>query len=575
MRHTLRTKFFALLILLVLLAVSTSTWLHVTSVRDAMKKEFEARAVSLARFIALQYVNPLLKNQPQEITKAETIKLWIGEAQHSDAEYVELYNTDGQRLTSYSKPEKRIPDQPDVSPSFIMNLLQGDNQLIARSHSRKQIFDYLVPVELNHTQIGVVRIGLDASGYYNERASAITTNIQFGSVLLLLISFIAYVATPYIIQPIKDLAQTARRFGTGDYQARSSVTSGDELTELSLQFNRMADQIKKLIDNLKEAGHYHKIFPYVIMPQQLFVRIPKHLQKNLGIPYAAILLSRGNDEPQEYHNYIVENGKLTAIETPGGPPKVLSELAELTQTDTDEDTGKLVKRSRLSKKLASIFSDADQNDITDALVFRLENYSKFGYLVLARDDRDFPDTDVRLINGMLGQIVTAISNAQNFQEVLVDERSGLYPRKVLKLALKESGEFAGEDNLWLARLGLDSPVVDPTRGDIHLKVAKFINRHGHEAAPVSDTDHFFVASHDKSWQFLVILSGWDKTDVKTMLQNMLADLKAQGEEYSGTTMSAGVTPIRSDSSADVMFKLSQTALDEAKNRGGNAVCFSE
>lgn len=573
MKNSLRTKFFVLLILLVFVAVAMSTWLQVSSVTSARKDDLESRAIAIGQFIGLQYTEPLLKNNPSEVVAVSTIEYWINQHQRTNAEFLELYNTDGQRLVSYAGPGYDIPNRKTLTSGFIRELLLSDEKLLVRSSPKRQLFDVLVPVALNNTHLGVVRMGLDASGYYQQRNAVIWTNVQYGSFFLLFIALLAYVATPYILGPIRSLSDVARRFGEGDYEVRSTVTAGDELEELSKQFNRMANQIERLIDNLREAGHYHMLFPYIVVPRKLYARISRHLQRNLDVPYVALLMRNLRDhEEGEYLNYVVEGGELTAIKSHEDPPEVLGELVELTKGD---ESGEIVKRTQKTGELTQVFNRARREELLDSLTFRIEDNQGAGYLVMARDDRSFSDADRRIVTGILDQIETALSNARNFERVLVDERSGLYPRKVMQLALNKSGKFAEDEQLWLVRFGLDEPVVEPTEGDIHLKVARFLNEQGAEISPIEDTDHFIVASHDQSWQFLMVLSGWSRGEAREVIKTILSRIERNEERFPGTSLSAGFTPITPDDLPETVLERGQVALDDARDQGGNTVCFEE
>jgi signal transduction histidine kinase len=72
---------------------------------------------------------------------------------------------------------------------------------------------------------------------------------------------LALVFARIITRPVRQIAQTAERLGRGDYQARATVNSGDEVGVLAAAVNRMAEQVRLRDTALKEmaAGVAHEI----------------------------------------------------------------------------------------------------------------------------------------------------------------------------------------------------------------------------------------------------------------------------------------------------------------------------
>ncbi|WP_225938596.1 methyl-accepting chemotaxis protein [Kovacikia minuta] len=54
-----------------------------------------------------------------------------------------------------------------------------------------------------------------------------------------------------ISKPIKDLQQTTQQFSEGDFQARAEVVSADEVGQLAIAFNTMADRIETSMDEIR------------------------------------------------------------------------------------------------------------------------------------------------------------------------------------------------------------------------------------------------------------------------------------------------------------------------------------
>jgi HAMP domain-containing protein len=563
MKYSLRSKYLVLLIVLVLGAVSISTWLHVQSTFEARREEMEARATALGQFVGLNFAEQFLKEDVDR-SQARAIKFWVQEV--DDARFIEIYSTDGEQLMSHGKGMSSIPELRNITPSFVRNIMSGGDDFLARRLSNRKVIDFLIPISLFDTQIGVVRLGLDASRYYQQRQEILMTNAQYGFSLLLVITLLGYAASPFLIQPIRNLISTAERFGKGEFDARSSVNSGDEIEELSNRFNEMAQHIEKLVQTLSDTGEFNRLFPYIIVPKKLYVKVVEHVRQGIGADYAGLVLKDENESMTKFIN--TPNGhsasKLLELDN-----SLFEEMAELTQ---ENEVNPLVKRSQKANELSDFFDIDDSVQLADALVYPLGRNERFGYLVLGRENHDFPETEIHLCRNLVPQIETVTANARNFEAVLEDERTGLYPRKVMNLALNEAGEFASDQSLWFGRIGIESDGDATSKDDLHLETARFLNKSQEHFSPVQDPEHFFLVSHDESGQFLAMLSGWTMEEAHEIFEEIVTEISNDEANFPNTLASAGLIAVRAEESTKSLLGRSGEALKKAKNQGGARVC---
>jgi HAMP domain-containing protein/GGDEF domain-containing protein len=386
--------------------------------------------------------------------------------------------------------------------------------------------------------------------------------------MLLLITLLGYVITPYIIEPLRELSIAAERFGKGQFDTRSSVNSGDEIEELSNRFNQMARQIQKLVENLSSAGEFHRLFPYIIVPRKLYVKIVRQIRSSVGAQYVGLLLEP--DDIRSSSPVLFSEGPdgLSASRISTINRDLLDKIADVSN---QSDVNPLVQRSQQAQELSELFPGVDQGKFADALVFKLKRHDKIGYLILARRDHDFPDSEIQITNSLLPQIETVISNAQDFEDVLVDERTGLYPRKVMNLALKEAGQFANLENLWFSQLQVDIDKADQLKQDPHLEIARFLDNKRETFSPLEDTNHFFIISHATSGQFLAIVSGWSENGVREIFENIVQDISnSEGSEVEITAY-AGLVSVRENDSTNSLLNRCDEALEKAKQQGGTSV----
>ena len=112
--------------------------------------------------------------------------------------------------------------------------------------------EMLEPVQTTRDQI------VTATEYTNSQTKNLLTTQQrlFYIALLIMILAITLIALPLastITRPILELDKGAHIVGGGNLDYRLSVNTGDEIEELADAFNKMTDDLKEYIHNLKET----------------------------------------------------------------------------------------------------------------------------------------------------------------------------------------------------------------------------------------------------------------------------------------------------------------------------------
>jgi signal transduction histidine kinase len=81
-----------------------------------------------------------------------------------------------------------------------------------------------------------------------------------GLVGLVIITLVTSILSKIVLKPITRLSQTVKQISSGDYEQRVNVKSNDEIGEMAIEFNKMADTIQYQISKLELESENKQIF---------------------------------------------------------------------------------------------------------------------------------------------------------------------------------------------------------------------------------------------------------------------------------------------------------------------------
>lgn len=144
----------------------------------------------------------------------------------------------------------------------------------------------------------------DVSEVFLDRALGFSVYRRVTVVMLLGGTIIMYLIASLLTRPIRLLTRATVRMASGDYHHRARKVSGDELGQLTTDFNQMANALEDNINQLEDE----------IQAREDFVAAFAHELKTpltSIIGYADMLRSRKLDEEKQFvsANYIYTEGK--------------------------------------------------------------------------------------------------------------------------------------------------------------------------------------------------------------------------------------------------------------------------
>ncbi|MCM1127345.1 MAG: HAMP domain-containing histidine kinase [Lachnospiraceae bacterium] len=144
----------------------------------------------------------------------------------------------------------------------------------------------------------------DVTEVFHERALGFTVYRRVMVLMLVLGTLIMHLIASWLTKPIRLLTKATKQMAAGDYEYRARKVSNDELGQLTLDFNQMAEaleeNVRKLEDELQAREDFMAAFAHELKTPLTSI-----------IGYADILRSRKLDEEKSFlsANYIYTEGK--------------------------------------------------------------------------------------------------------------------------------------------------------------------------------------------------------------------------------------------------------------------------
>jgi len=150
-----------------------------------------------------------------------------------------------------------LEDKQDITRSFNMAKMFENKSAFEKTSiaiGGENYTRYLFPVNLPGLSkpLGFLVIGI-SEGRIESQLKQITYRLGIISILLFLtLTGIIYLLSDKIVKPLKELNRNIGKFASGDLTVRSNIKTGDEIGDLSENFNRMADKINEQILSIEE-----------------------------------------------------------------------------------------------------------------------------------------------------------------------------------------------------------------------------------------------------------------------------------------------------------------------------------
>ena len=155
-------------------------------------------------------------------------------------------------IDAFRRPPPLLADDDwyfssEYSPARPHLLLLDSNQEIIFGDKEALPLANLNPIRFEGDTVGYLAV--TSRQELSERADQLFVENQantfflFGVVLLVISTLIAFPVSSYLVRPIRDLVKGTRALTAGDYSPRLKIRSSDELSQLSTDFNTLANTL--------------------------------------------------------------------------------------------------------------------------------------------------------------------------------------------------------------------------------------------------------------------------------------------------------------------------------------------
>lgn len=150
-----------------------------------------------------------------------------------------------------------LEDKHDIADFFDMAKMFENKAAFEKTSitiAGEDYTQYLFPVTLPGLSkpLGYLVIGVSVERIESQ-LKQITYRLGILSILLFLtLTVIIYFLSDKIVKPLRALSRKIGKFAQGDYSVRSDIKTGDEIGDLSENFNRMADKINEQIISIEQ-----------------------------------------------------------------------------------------------------------------------------------------------------------------------------------------------------------------------------------------------------------------------------------------------------------------------------------
>ncbi len=258
------------------------------------EKEQALQTIQMYQYSMLASLNIMIKDNQSVDIAASDIAKTIYMNMRNTGNAVAVYNEKGGSIYNSSNVETNLISKRDKMDNGMLQVeyIDGEHYLVSivRTEYNKRIFYFEIDSNI---------------GFLYASREELYISYQKILMIIVVISIIAAAfLSNHMVRPIKRLSNATREFANGNYEKRVKKRSNDEVTDLTMAFNSMADKLEESIEQLKEAARRQEEFTGAFAHE---LKTP--LTSIVGYSEALCSMKLTKEEQLSCANYIYHQGK--------------------------------------------------------------------------------------------------------------------------------------------------------------------------------------------------------------------------------------------------------------------------
>jgi nitrogen fixation/metabolism regulation signal transduction histidine kinase len=204
------------------------TAIHLTTSKEAFRRQVELRAKSLASFVSAEAPYPLLVGDREQLLR-------IAQSALADEDVLSVSVSDSAGRVA------AVVRRPGIKPLDKISSVTVRTALVTPVND--PLFDGDKPSD--RTALGSVEVRLSRESEQILFARTIFRALSAATLALVFILAIQFVHFKRLLRPLETLAAFTQHVGRGNLALRAPVVRRDEIGELALSFNNMVDRLSE------------------------------------------------------------------------------------------------------------------------------------------------------------------------------------------------------------------------------------------------------------------------------------------------------------------------------------------
>ena len=238
---SLRLTFSLALGSLLLISLGGLSFVLLTQARRALENESGARAVSVARSLALHCSDPLAGRDRPALTS-------MARETADDLSVVYAIVTDEQAIVWGASDPSRVGKVFDPGPGRTLTSTDPIRRTRVDGEGGDSVLEVAVPIELRsgnrRVRLGAVYVGVSQRTIHSAARAATRNALVASAAFVVLGLLIGAGLVTIAVRPVAALVEGAREMGRGNLGYRIRVAGRDELAELAGAMNAMAASLE-------------------------------------------------------------------------------------------------------------------------------------------------------------------------------------------------------------------------------------------------------------------------------------------------------------------------------------------